>query len=170
MSAKAVVYTYMGTGGCVDIVDDAEDGRCTIVESMSGTPNRLRMRAAKKLRQMADQLEHDAKRKMPVRDYIETFKPEGAVAGGSSVANREQRADLTREHFLAAWAPEFTTSIDAAASLMPAGFAVTIEQRSTGWLCVAYTADDGQRVHAKAPTEPQARTAAALRAMAEVQS
>ncbi len=70
--------------------------------------------------------------------------------------------------------PEFLSSIDAAASLMPEGWdleissaavdsnvvrcAVYVTRRSTGWRrrCMAY-----------ASSEPKARTAAALRARAE---
>ena len=34
------------------------------------------------------------------------------------------RTDLTREHYIAAWAPEFTRSLDAALTLIPEGWAL----------------------------------------------
>jgi hypothetical protein len=62
MSVKAVFYRNFGSsGGAVD-VEDNDFGRCTIAESKTATPRQLRMRAAKKLRAMADRLEAQATR------------------------------------------------------------------------------------------------------------
>lgn len=70
------------------------------------------------------------------------------------------------------WLPEWLTSIDAAAHLMPDGWHVSE-------ILQVYTVSDelkwgcrlakriGPPARGDAPTEPQARTAAALRAMAE---
>lgn len=62
-------------------------------------------------------------------------------------------------------APHYTTSRDAAAELMPAGWVVAITQRIDGtWRCSAYR-PYCDAIRGTAPTEPQARAAAALRAM-----
>lgn len=61
--------------------------------------------------------------------------------------------------------PRWLTSLDAAASAMPEGIEVVVVQFAVnaGWLCRALR---GYKLlsEGNAPTEPQARTAAALRA------
>lgn len=68
-------------------------------------------------------------------------------------------------------APNPLTSIDDAAALMPAGWVIwMIDQKSDAWSCEAEREnldyDDRPHVESDAPTEPRARTAGALRAMA----
>jgi hypothetical protein len=70
--------------------------------------------------------------------------------------------------------PPWLTSIDAAASLMPEGWLAHVFQYNTsattfGDRCLVYglCTDSGLVVGSRAPTEPLARTAAALRAQAQ---
>lgn len=63
----------------------------------------------------------------------------------------------------------YMTSIDAAASAMPAGWRIwVLDQTDTGVAVTLHCPSAGGFlvVSAEAPTEPRARTAAALRAMA----
>ena len=77
------------------------------------------------------------------------------------------RTDLTREHYIEAWAPCFTISRDAAAALQPARWYV-IEIRHLSprnFYCVLGNMDrEEAQVIGEANTEPMARGAAALRA------
>ena len=75
MTVKAVAYSYLERGGTIDVEDD-DLGRCVITESNTATLNQLRIRAAKKLRHMADRLEADAKHKMRPDGHVETFLPQ----------------------------------------------------------------------------------------------
>lgn len=67
------------------------------------------------------------------------------------------------------WIPNWLHSLDAAASLMPPGWRVVeMRQRLDGfWVCVFQNQYRTEIVTGKAPTEPEARTAAALRAIAQ---
>jgi hypothetical protein len=62
----------------------------------------------------------------------------------------------------------YLTSLDAAASAMPAGWRIwQIEQTDTGFSVALYHPERAAHpIRASAPDEPRARTAAALRAMA----
>jgi hypothetical protein len=69
-------------------------------------------------------------------------------------------------------APRYTTSLDAAASLMPLEWETTsIDWIDNGWEVMAFRSDPlpykGNQVEASAPSEPRARTAAAIRAIAQ---
>ena len=69
--------------------------------------------------------------------------------------------------FRRVYAPHYTTSRDDAAAMMPAGWFVTIREYSDLWrvfACSRSSAID----NTDAPTEPRARTAAALRVRAAV--
>ena len=60
----------------------------------------------------------------------------------------------------------FTSSLDAAASLMPPGWIIAdLSQGEDGWFCHPWREDETM-VQGHAPTEPRARAAAALRALA----
>lgn len=65
--------------------------------------------------------------------------------------------------------PNWLTSIDAAAALMPDGWSVNLYQANGRWSVQAgqadWIAERWVTVQAEAPTEPRARTAAALRAI-----
>ena len=74
------------------------------------------------------------------------------------------RTDLTRFDFLRAWTKYYTSSIDAAASLMPDVWETIVCGVNDHWSCAAQTKHS--RVSGSASTEPQARLAAALRARA----
>lgn len=60
--------------------------------------------------------------------------------------------------------PRFTTSIDAAAALMPEGWHITIEYFGAGWEVNMYQTDaeDDDILRVRAPTLPRAWTAASL--------
>jgi hypothetical protein len=62
--------------------------------------------------------------------------------------------------------PRILTSIDAAASLMPEGWWMPHLRQEYGSIWVRFDRLDGKRASGASRTEPQARTAAALRAMA----
>jgi len=72
VSVKAVFYKYIEIGGCID-VEDNDHGRCTIAESRTASPTRLRLRATKKLRAMAECLEAEAKSKRMPDGTLEVF-------------------------------------------------------------------------------------------------
>lgn len=84
--------------------------------------------------------------------------------------------DLTALVFLAAFgyeaepgnAPDPLTSIDDAARLVPEGWRVFLidEDIDGEWCCILLSPDEDNNQEANAPTEPRARTAAALRALA----
>jgi len=64
------------------------------------------------------------------------------------------------------YAPCILTSIDAAASLMPEGWWMPQLRQEYGSIYVCFDRLDGKRASGVSRTESQARTAAALRAMA----
>ena len=81
------------------------------------------------------------------------------------------RTDLTRFDFLRAWTKCYTSGIDAAASLMPGGWVIRIGQIRFGmWRVEAWRGDKSfasvPDVDTAGCSEPQARSAVALRARA----
>ena len=82
---------------------------------------------------------------------------------------QDGRSDLTRKRYVAAWAPKFCTSLDAAVSLVPEPGAWELE--SQGWACVTlltgrFLVSDDIECRAIAKTPALALCAAALRARA----
>ena len=78
------------------------------------------------------------------------------------------RTDLTRAMFILAWSPLYTSSLDAAMTLLPEGW----EPRRVTWFtnCVEASLHAGfASATGRAPTPAQALTAACLRAHASVQ-
>lgn len=78
----------------------------------------------------------------------------------------DRRTDLTREMFLHAWAPRYTTDLTAAASAMPEGWWVWHIAHGSELWSVVLGWRDAKVAKGHAPTEPRARVAATLRARA----
>jgi len=62
------------------------------------------------------------------------------------------------------WLPNPLTNRDASAEIMPPGFKTNLDELTDGWFVFVYSQEGKGTVTAEAPTEPRARTAAAIRA------
>ncbi len=83
----------------------------------------------------------------------------------NSWCRMDGRTDLTRDHFIAAWAPCYTASLDAALSLVPEGDReVIVAMRSNRKPCAEISSFPGY-VSAHGATPAIALVIAALRAM-----
>jgi hypothetical protein len=79
-----------------------------------------------------------------------------------------RRNALPRRRYLIAWSPAYTTDLNAAAGAMPEGWRIwEIQQDASGFDVALFNPSRNPWIaRVRAPDEPRARTAAALRAMA----
>jgi len=104
---------------------------------------------------------------------IAVFKAVGSINEAHCAAWCKQngRSDLTRDRYIAAWAPNYCISLNAAVTLEPKDAQeICVRRYPNGGVYVRITTADGHPVYCESLgrplSEPRARCAAALRAKA----
>lgn len=147
-------------------MSSTEENVCGSASGVAGTE----ARPADVLLALADRCE----REEPSQELnIAIFVASGLINEAHCTAwcNQDGRKDLTRERYIAAWAPNFCTCLDAAVTLEPADAQeVCVRKYPGGGMYVRLTTAAGSPVYSlvtnRPVTEPMARLAAYLRARA----